>query len=244
MSYMISQASFEGPMELLIDLIRKRKMNIYDIEIHVLVDDFVEEIEKWEKLELDITSDFIAMAAWLLKIKSQTLLPKFVAEGEEEEEDPREKLVQRIQQYEQMKELAIYLKELESYENQAIYKKQEDFSTFSPKELLKNVEIRDLRQAFENIMQAHLRYESAVEELEKIPAQDFTFEEAESKIVSYFGEKKEISFSKLMKNSTSQMERITYFLTILELMKAQRIYGIETEDKTDIILKKRGEWIE
>lgn len=241
MTYIIHNEIFEGPMDLLIDLIKKREMDIYDIEIHLLLDDFMAYIKKMESLDLDLTTDFIVMAAYLLKIKSQMLVPKFTIEEEEIiEEDPREELVSRILEYEEMKRISLELKKKGEYESMAIYRKQMDFSNFDQSELLKNLKLDDLVNSFFQVIRKYESKEEARMELEKIPAQDFTLEEAKSKIINFFHSKDQILFSSLLLESRSKNEMITYFLTILELIKAQFIVAEQEFHGNDIFLKRIG----
>lgn len=241
MTYFIDNDHFQGPMDLLLELIKKREMDIYDIEIHLLVDDFMDYIKKLESLDLEVTSDFIVMASYLLKIKSQMLVPKYTIEEDEIiEEDPREELVSRIVEYEKMKKVSEELKNLEEYEKRAVYRKQADFSYFSESELLKNLKLEDLVHSFSQVMNRYNRLESAKEELEKIPAQEFTLEEAKAKINIIFKEQNMIRFSSFLNLSKSKNELITYFLTILELIKSKEIIAKQNKREEDILLKKIG----
>ena len=99
---------FEGPLDLLLKLISKHKINIYDIPIALVLDQYMESIEGMKRIDLDVASEFLTMAAYLLYIKSQTLLPKH----EEEEEDPRENLVRMLLEYQRYKAVAAGLQEL------------------------------------------------------------------------------------------------------------------------------------
>lgn len=241
MTYIIQNEIFEGPMDLLIDLIKKREMDIYDIEIHILVEDFLGYIEEIESLDLELTSDFLVMAAYLLKVKSQMLVPKIVFEDEEIiEEDPRDELVSRILEYEEMKKASLELKKRAEYEVKAIYRKQEDFSQFNQSELLKNLKLEDLVHSFFSIIKRHESREEARLELERIPAQDFTLEEARVKIIELFSHNENIFFSEILIKSNSKNEMITYFLTILELIKTQFLKVEQDEREDDILLKRRG----
>ena len=96
MNFEIVYESFSGPMEVLLELIKKREMDIYDIQIHILVDDFLHYIDTMTGPIMDSVVDFLSMASYLLAIKSRMLLPERPTDDEEEEEDPREDLVERI----------------------------------------------------------------------------------------------------------------------------------------------------
>ncbi|MBR5240033.1 MAG: segregation/condensation protein A [Clostridia bacterium] len=104
---------FEGPMDLLLHLIRTNKIDIYDIPIFTLTEQYIAYLREMEKLDMEIASEFIVMASELLYIKSKMLLPKPPVDDAEEEEDPRKELMQKLLDYQQYKELSSYLKERE-----------------------------------------------------------------------------------------------------------------------------------
>lgn len=104
---------FEGPMDLLLHLIRTNKIDIYDIPIFTLTEQYIAYLKAMESLDMEIASEFLVMASELLYIKSKMLLPKPQEEDAEEEEDPRKELMQKLLDYQQYKELSGYLKERE-----------------------------------------------------------------------------------------------------------------------------------
>ena len=104
---------FEGPMDLLLHLIKTHKIDIYDIPIFTLTEQYIAYLKAMESLNMEIASEFLVMASELLYIKSKMLLPKPPVEDTEEEEDPRKELMQRLLDYQQYKELSGYLKERE-----------------------------------------------------------------------------------------------------------------------------------
>lgn len=239
MTFLVNISNYEGPMDVLIDLIRKHKMDIYDIQIHVLCDNFLEHIQNMERINMEVTSDFVNMAALLLKIKSSTLLPEPESEDDEVEEDPREELVERILAYEQIKQKAAILEQYADYEKMALYKKQEDFSDFEPEELLKNNSTHDLFRSFKNIMEQYERHQEAKDDLEEIPTREFTFQEARKILYEKIITHSKFLFSSLIHSDTTKEELITYFLTILELMKNQIIFAHQIDSLNDIEIKVR-----
>ena len=106
--YAIKIENFEGPLDLLCHLIDKNKMNIYDIKISEIADQYIEYINKMEELNLEVTSEFLIMASTLLYIKSKMLLPK----PEEEDEDPRAELADRLEEYKRYKEISAQIEEI------------------------------------------------------------------------------------------------------------------------------------
>ncbi|MDY3119251.1 MAG: segregation/condensation protein A [Peptoniphilus sp.] len=238
MSYEFVYGSFSGPMEVLLELIKNREMDIYDIQIHVLVDDFIAYIDGMKGPVLDSIADFLAMASYLLAIKSRMLLPKPVLEEGEEEEDPRAGLVERIVEYKRIKAASLLLDEMAAYEGGAIYKKQEDFSDFTDEELLAEGNADRLAEAFKEVMLRFETHEAAQRSLEKIPAAEFSFKQATEKIEAAFCRWKCPRFLHMMEDAKSRIEIVTVFLALLELMKLQKITC--RQEGNDIVLTKRG----
>lgn len=236
MDFEIVYGSFSGPMEVLLELIKKREMDIYDIQIHILVDDFLHYIDTMTGPVMDSVVDFLSMASYLLAIKSRMLLPERPTD-DEEEEDPREDLVERIVEYQRMKALSELLEEMAAYENGAVYKKQEDFTEFSEQDLIKEGSLEDLTKAFREAMLQFKIHEEAKRSLEKISSAEYSFQEAREKIQRAFNQWDEPSFLTMVEEAESRIEIVTIFLTLLELMKDQSIFC--KQKGKDIILSKR-----
>ena len=155
MSYKVEVEVFKGPMDLLLSLIKKQEIDIYDIPINIITDQFLDYINEMEELNLEITSEFLVMAATLIEIKSKMLLPKEKAleDGVEIEIDPRDELVQRLVEYEAYREVAEKLKESEIIESKVFYKPREDLSIFDdPVEELGNLDLDKLLIAINTII--------------------------------------------------------------------------------------------
>ena len=132
MEYNIVLKTYEGPMDLLLDLIKENEIDIYDIPIFKITEEFLKYIENMKKLNLTLTSDFILMASTLLEIKSKMLLPKKeVLEDEEVEEDPRLDLVESLLEYKKYKEASEILKIQEEYESKSFYKLRTEIFSMS-----------------------------------------------------------------------------------------------------------------
>lgn len=235
--YRINIKTYEGPMDLLLDLIKQNEIDIYDIPIAKITEQFLDYLKTIEKLNLEITSDFILMAATLIEIKSKMLLPKQVYEDEENEDDiadPRAELVQKLLEYEKFKKISNDLKESLDYESKAFYKLQEDFSSIDEKDFLKNLNLNNLLKTFNNIMEKHINKF----EVSEIIQESFSTEEAIKIIKVMLEENKKISFLDLIKKS-NKSEIITYFLSILEAIKMGILYAKQNKDFDDIILLRR-----
>ena len=225
---------FEGPLDLLLHLIQKNKINIYDIPIKLVVDQYFEYLHQADHTDLELSSEFIVVAAQLLQIKSRMLLPK--QDSDEEGPDPRDELAHRLLEYQKVKGLAEYLGEHYITQDNMYYK-MPDFieSEFIDNSLI-NVNMDKLIHAFENVFKRTLTYESR--------SDDTIHEIVHTKRVSIFSkvkqllrilkEKGNISFDSFFYEMQSKNEVIAGFLAILELLKLDRIFVIEKNGNTTI----------
>lgn len=236
MGYNISLKSYEGPMDLLLDLIKKNEVDIYDIPIHLITEQFLEYLNLSKTLNMDITSDFILMAATLIEIKSKMLLPKHQDEDESEEEteDPRQELVQKILEYEKFREVSSILKTSHEFENKSIYKLQEDFSSIDDVDFIKNLTTDKLAIAFSNI----IKNMKAEEKNYTIRTELFTNKMAMNIIKEKLKTSKQLSFVEVVKDQSLE-NIITYFLAILELAKNGKVTLDQNKDLSDILILRR-----
>lgn len=236
MGYNISLKSYEGPMDLLLDLIKKNEVDIYDIPIHLITEQFLEYLNLSKTLNMDITSDFILMAATLIEIKSKMLLPKHQDEDESEEEteDPRQELVQKILEYEKFREVSSILKTSHEFENKSIYKLQDDFSSIDDVDFIKNLTTDKLAIAFSNI----IKNMKAEEKNYTIRTELFTNKMAMNIIKEKLKTSKQLSFVEVVKDQSLE-NIITYFLAILELAKNGKITLDQNKDLSDILILRR-----
>ena len=236
MGYNISLKSYEGPMDLLLDLIKKNEVDIYDIPIHLITEQFLEYLNLSKTLNMDITSDFILMAATLIEIKSKMLLPKHQDEDESEEEteDPRQELVQKILEYEKFREVSSILKTSHEFENKSIYKLQEDFSSIDDVDFIKNLTTDKLAIAFSNI----IKNMKAEEKNYTIRTDLFTNKMSMNIIKEKLKSSKKLSFVEVVKDQSLE-NIITYFLAILELAKNGNVTLDQNKDLSDILILRR-----
>lgn len=239
MEYRVNLKIYEGPMDLLIDLIKKNEIDIYDIPIHIITEQFLEYIKEANKINLELTSEFILMASTLIEIKSKMLLPKIkISEDEEDyEEDPRDSLVQKILEYEKYKDISEILKESHNYEAKAFYKLQEDFTNIDDIDLLKNCDVNSLAKSFKNIINK-LKSENIIAEIKQ---ESFSIEKATSVLKNKIGKTGKILFTDLLSESPIIEEIISFFLSVLELVKVGYIKAYQEDDYQDIKLLIREE---
>jgi segregation and condensation protein A len=242
MSYNVSVEVFEGPLDLLLNLIDKNEIDIYDIPINTVTEQFIAQLRKWEDMNLEVASDFIIMASTLLEIKSKLLLPKetVLVDGEEVQVDPREELVKRLMEYKLYKEISENLKSSEEVYSKVYYKPQEDVSDFrDPFEELSAVELRDLVDTLENILQRH-RYNNPQGEFFEIRREEVSLEECTREIESRVNSRYRVRFSEIIASQSSRSRIIAYFLSLLELMRTRFISVRQDGSFSDLIIEKRG----
>ncbi|MBQ8301306.1 MAG: segregation/condensation protein A [Clostridia bacterium] len=227
--------SFEGPLDLLLTLIQKNKVSIYDIPIVEITSQYLEAIEGIEEADLDNTSEFLVMASHLLYIKSKMLLPK--NEEDEEEEDPREELARRLLEYQQFKEASKELRKSEFSTKYMIFRETEKID-FPIPEYDINHTTDELVDAFNAIFQRHLRRAkpekrafSKIVGREKVSVDDMV-----EKICKRLRKSKRIQFESLFLPEDSKPEMIATFLAVLEMIKLNKLYANYDEEKKDFIL--------
>lgn len=236
MGYNIVLERYQGPLDLLLDLIKKNEIDIYDIPIFKITEQFLDYMDKASKINLELTSDFILMASTLLEIKSKMLLPKTkLTEDDEEPEDAREELVKKLLEYEKYKEITNVLKLNEEYETKALYRLKSDFFEFSQYELLKDSNIDDLSKSFLNILKRN-----ANKQVKSIYRESFSIEAATDILINILNKENKFYFTKLINEYSSREELISFFLAMLELIKINFINAKQKNNFSDILIRVRN----
>ena len=236
--YAIKIDNFEGPLDLLCHLIDKNKMDIYDIKISEITDQYIEYINKMEKMNLEITSEFIIMASTLLYIKSRNLLP---SEVEDEKELTEEELLQRIIEYKKYKEISKKLREYFEENSKRFYKLQEQIEL--PKQKIEiEYKKETIVELYEQIINNNKnRLNQNAKNIEKIAITD-TYTVG-SKVKEMFREllrKPKFIFNKLYKVSeNNKQEVVTAFTGLLELSRRSKVVTTQEELFGDIVVEKR-----
>lgn len=227
---------FEGPLDLLLHLIEKNKVDIYDIPIAEITEQYLEYINSMEKEDMNIVSEFLVMAATLLDIKCKMLLPPEVNE-EGEEEDPRAELVQKLLEYKMYKYMSYELKDMHMGAERFLYKSptipQEVLAYKHPidyEELVGDSTLSALHEIFESIMK---RQEDKIDPVRstfgKIQKEEVNLEKKQAYVCDYIAREKKCSFRQLLEKQGSKMEIIVTFLIILEMIKVGSV-DVEQED--------------
>lgn len=221
MGYKIKLEIFEGPLDLLLYLVKKDHLNIYDIPIAKITEQYLEYLNLMQLLDLNIMGEFLVMAATLMQIKSKTLLPPEAKEGSEEEEpDPRAELVQRLLEYEKFKEIAQTLREREDKQKE-IFKRpklqmQNELTT--DKDVYFEASIFDLINAFTQALKDVPR-----EIFLEVIKDEFTIEGKIHDILHLLLITEFVRLSELFAKAKNKMEIVVTFLAILELVRLKEI---------------------
>ncbi len=231
--------SFEGPLDLLLTLIKKNKVSIWDIPIVEITDQYLEAIDGIEKSRLDDTSEFVVMAAQLLYIKSRMLLPK--EEKEEDEEDPREELARRLYEYKKFKEASLKMRGSEFSSRYMVFREEEKIR-FPIPEYTRHHELSELADAFNSIYQRRIRRAkpekrafSGIVGREKVSVDDMV-----EKVCKALRRRPKLEFSLLFGEDDSRPEMIATFLAVLEMIKLRRIRADYDEDRREFIISNCG----
>ncbi len=230
MSIPVKLEAFEGPLDLLLHLIDKNKINIYDIPIVTITEQYLDYIKQMDTKNLEIMSEFLVMAATLINIKSKMLLP---AEESEDEEtvDPRQELVDRLLQYKMYKYISEELKDREMDASRVLFKQptipseiadyKEDIDV---DELLSDLTLSKLHEIFKSIVKKQVdKIDPIRSKFGKIEKEEINLSEKFVQIQKYGLLHRKFSFRNLLEALSSRMEIIVTFLGILELIKIGRI---------------------
>lgn len=235
---------FEGPLDLLLQLIKASEIDIYNIPIAEITDQYIEYIRSMEELDLEVASEFLVMAATLLEIKSKMLLPKKqLISGEEISEiDPRQELVDKLMEYKRYKEFATMLKEIEN-KNMVFFKNPEIIDDIEDSEyFFNNISIENLMVAFKRVVDIHERKRNTRGEIPRdINYDEFKIEDKMDEILQLINKKNQIKFEVFFQSARSGMEIIVTFLALLELIRLKKIKVIQINNFGDIFIEGQGE---
>lgn len=222
MEYKVMCPEFEGPMDLLLHLIKESNIDICDISIEEITKQYLDYINMMEELNLNIASEYLVMAAELLEIKSAYLLPKKEVENPDEyEEDPKEQLIRRLLEYERYKNITEALKECESQRSEIYTKQPSDMEEFKIKseKVDETFSIEDLVNAFSKLLERK-EFEKPLNT--KITNKEYSVNERSNEIRSILKTRKKVEFAELFEIYTKDYLVVT-FLSILDLAKKQEL---------------------
>ena len=235
--YNIKLPNFEGPLDLLLYLIRKHKIDIYDIPIAFMLEEYLGYLAVMEDLNISIEGEFMEMAATLIQIKLRSLLPRSV---EEELEDPRTELVNNLLAYQKVKETTEILSELAEENRYYFYRSMDDEARKEIQQSVVSYELEQKDVDLYDLIKVLQKYivQKPQEITEDISLDEFKVENKIKELKKLLRTHKKILFSDLIKNS-SRIELIAFFLAILELMKRKKVSIFQSTQFSDIHINKR-----
>lgn len=238
MEYKIEISNFEGPLDLLLHLIKDSEVNICDINIEQVTNQYLDYIKKSSEMNLNIASEYLVMAAELIEIKSSILLPKNKIEIDDNfEEDPREKLINKLLEYEKYKNISLELRKFEEERNCFFTKEPYDLSEYldNINNVDEDIKVEDLSAALKKMLQ-RLELEKPLNT--KITNKEYSVSERSNEIKEILKKSKQVEFSKLFNIITKDYIVVT-FLSVLDLAKKDEIVILQDKNFEEIILEMK-----
>lgn len=239
MNFKLDSLTFEGPLDLLLQLLHKNKVSIYDIPIAEITNQYIEYVERLQEIDMEGIGEFLVLAAQLLLIKSKMLLP---GNGEKEDEgDPRSELVDRLIEYAKYKEAAAFLAKRQYYDFAVFYRAPEEIKLPKIKEFEGKIPLSKLFAAFESVIERKKELESftvkkeafeTIVRRETVPVKTRIYH-----IYKRFAGRESLTFSALFADVTSRAEAVSTFLAVLELMRRGNMAACENTDGLLLTLK-------
>lgn len=234
---------FEGPLDLLMHLIEKNKIDIYDIPIVTVTDQYLDYIRQMDHEDMNVTSEFMVMAATLIDIKCRMLLPREVNE-EGEEQDPREELVRQLLEYKKYKYMSSELRTLMQDAGDIVVRKKqlpEEVRSYSPpvdlEELLGDLNINKLHKIFQAVLR---RQENKIDPIRskfgRIEKEEVSLPDKLTFVERFAIKERHFSFKKLLEGQPGKMHTVVTFLAVLQLIKYGKIRISQEEIFGDIII--------
>ncbi len=238
--YIVTIDNFDGPLDLLLHLIKEQDIDIYDIKIEDITKQYLDYIKHMKELNLEIASEYLVMASELIEMKSKMLLPKKKEKEEDDyEEDPRELLIERLLAYKRYKEVTSEFKDLELTRKMIFTREPDNLNRYAKEEeSIEELGVADLIDAFNNLLK---RKELDRPIATKITKKELSVADKVNKIKNILRNKKRINFEEIFEVSTKE-EVIISFLSVLEMVKKDEI--LLTQDgnfKNIVISLKEGE---
>jgi segregation and condensation protein A len=216
MAYQVKLEIFEGPLDLLLFLTKKNDLNIYDISVSEITTKYLEYLRMMKLLNLEITGDFLVMAATLIQIKSKMLLPSS-DEDEDELDDPRKKLIERLIEYKKFKEVSKVLERKEVSQRDIFYRES---PVSLEGEYVLEVSLFDLLDSVKKVFSA-----VAQEEVKNIIDEEIRVEDKMQDILYRVEENDYVSFSEIFSKSAGRQEIVVILLALLELIKMKKVFA-------------------
>ncbi len=223
---------FEGPLDLLLYLIKKQNIDIIDIPILPITNQYVEYINMMQQLEFELASDYLVMAATLAEIKSKMLVPNEIED--EEEDDPRANLIKRLLEYQKYKDLSMKIDEVPRL-NRDTFVISGILANFKKKETMPTIKMSQLQEAFHEVLRR-----AEINASHNIQTEVLSVRERMSKILDAINKQETVSFIDCFDFNEGKMGAIVTFLAILEMVKENLIDIMQNKDFSMIYLQTRA----
>ena len=235
MSLIIETEEFNGPMDLLLNLVEKEKIDIENVDLAKITNKFIEEVENLKNHSTKDLTDFIYLASTLLYIKSKKLLPK--NDFDEDDQIDENLIKQRLIEYKKFKEISKQLIELEGISSKHFRKIQEDLSAYQSEK--ENLIVPDINLLSETLLEILNREDNriVIEETEIIEAEEYKIEDCIEDILWKVEKNRTYSFSSFLSQKTNRNEVISVFLALLELLKSNILKVVKNEDNMEILMR-------
>lgn len=235
--YRVQLNNFEGPLDLLLFFIKRDELDIYDIPISYITQQFLEFIQAMEELDLDVASEFVLMASMLMSIKAKMMLPREESDDDEEmdENDPRYELVQRLLEYKRYKEMAEKMADIDEQTRRKYSRgffEADEVEKQASGEALKDVTVFDLIAAFRKVL-SDIERKAIVHKVEKV---ETTIEKQSEFVLFTLQHRGRQSFRQLCDTITSRVIIVVTFLAVLEMIKEQQINLFIEEGPRDFFI--------
>ncbi|HCD51644.1 MAG TPA: hypothetical protein DEQ34_04295 [Balneolaceae bacterium] len=231
--YRVQLNNFEGPLDLLLFFIKRDELDIYDIPISYITEQFLDYITLMEELDLDVASEFVLMASMLMSIKAKMMLPREESEEDEiDETDPRYELVQRLLEYKRYKEMAEKMADIDEETRKKYargYHDADEVEQQASGEALKDVNLFDLIAAFRKVL-SDIERKNIVHKVEKV---ETTIERQAEFVIERLQRSGRMSFTELCTTITHRIIVVVTFLAVLEMIKEQQINLFLGDEPTD-----------
>jgi len=240
-SYQIKLPQFEGPFDLLLFFIERDELDIYNIPITNIINDFLDYIHKSEELNIELSSEFILFISTLMRIKAKMLLPRKELDAEGNEIDPRQELINKILEYKRFKEASAQMAEMEalrmlSVKRGNIQKELMDIGEESGEGTeIQNITLFKLMRAFEKALK---KYDERINKpVHTVVQYNYTMEASRDMMLTQAREQRTISFEKIFDQCENRVHAIFLFLSLLELVQQRFLKIIIGEGKNNFIIE-------
>jgi segregation and condensation protein A len=235
MDYKVKLEIFEGPLDLLLYLIQKNELEIHDIPISLVTEQYLEYMNLMNLLDLDLAGEFLVMASMLMRIKSKMLLPvDETVEPLADEVDPRDELVQKLLEYMKYKEAAKELRDMESIRSDSFTRFPQDIEIDADDSPFMEGSMFDLITAFSKVLQNMPK-----DIFHQIIKDEFTVAEKVHELTQMLSSQRSVYFSTLFQKAKNRLEAITTFLALLELVRLKEVVFVQSNAFDDIEISKR-----